>query len=536
MEDKMTQHVKIRVWEGAFILTIAGLFMKVLSAFYRIPYQNIAGDIGFYIYQQVYPIGGIALALSTYGFPVVISKLIAEKDELQDDAGMNKILYTSLYMLSIIGILLFSFLYIGADWIAGIMGDLELVLLIKVVSFSFLLLPITSILRGYFQGRKTMTPTALSQVTEQTIRVCTILILSYLLISHDYDIYFAGAGAVFGSITGAIAAIGILLYFALRQKKGTQKKQQRSTISSVEVIKAVLGQGITICISGLILILIQLMDSFSLYSLLLQSGLEETTAKEMKGVYDRGQPLIQLGTVVATSLSLALVPLIASAKKREDLPFIHTKISLSLRLSLMVGIGATIGLACIIKPTNIMLFQNQSGSQVLWLLSFSILFTSLALTLAPILQGLGHPGISALVVLAGIGLKWWLNQLLIPSYQLIGAAVATVIAFVFIALVQWLILKKKVQGVFVSTHSLSKMVLSAFIMFITIRGYYFVLSLMIDPAGDSRLLATFSSLTGVVLGGVVYIICIIKGQVFTDEELSLVPMGDKLTNIRRKIS
>ena len=38
---------------------------------------------------------------------------------------------------------------------------------------------------------------------------------------------------------------------------------------------------------------------------------------EMKGVYDRGQPLVQMGILIASTLALAIVPLIAhhSAKK-----------------------------------------------------------------------------------------------------------------------------------------------------------------------------------------------------------------------------
>lgn len=63
---------------GAVILTLAGLFTKILSASYRIPYHHIAGDVGFYIYQQVYPLYGIILQISTYGFPVIISKLVSE--------------------------------------------------------------------------------------------------------------------------------------------------------------------------------------------------------------------------------------------------------------------------------------------------------------------------------------------------------------------------------------------------------------------------------------------------------------------------
>src|SRR5690606_11387476 len=97
-----------RIWEGAFVLAFAGLITKILSAGYRIPYQNIAGDIGFYIYQQAYPIYGIVLVLSTYGFPVIISKLLAEKLEEHDVASAMKILYITLLTLLGLGIAIFS--------------------------------------------------------------------------------------------------------------------------------------------------------------------------------------------------------------------------------------------------------------------------------------------------------------------------------------------------------------------------------------------------------------------------------------------
>ena len=42
-----------RTMEGAFILTIASFIAKILSAVYRVPFQNLVGDEGFYVYQQV---------------------------------------------------------------------------------------------------------------------------------------------------------------------------------------------------------------------------------------------------------------------------------------------------------------------------------------------------------------------------------------------------------------------------------------------------------------------------------------------------
>ncbi len=520
---------KHKIWEGAFILTIAALITKLLSALYRIPYQNIAGDIGFYIYQQVYPFYGIALVLSTYGFPVVISKLIAEYGVKKNTEAMKKIIFFSFFVISIFGWCAFSLLYFGANHISVFMGDPNLTPLIKIVSLSFLLLPVISIIRGFFQGIRTMTPTAVSQVTEQSVRVVTILFLSWILISSGYGVYAAAAGAIFGSITGGIAAIFTLAYFLLKKKTHRlEHKASTTTITGSIVVKSILGQGFTICISGLVLVLIQLIDAFSLYAYLLSSGIEETLAKQLKGIYDRGQPLIQLGTVVATSLSLTLVPLITSAKTRNDHQFISEKSNLAIRISLVVGIGASVGLASVIEPTNIMLFKDTSGSDVLFVLAFSILFTSLALTISPILQGLGSAFVSALIVLVGMAIKWGLNYILIPLNQTMGAAIATVLAFLIIAFLHSLVLQGRILKPLITLRPIMMMVLSSIIMAITVISYIAFLSWMFIDIENSRVMAVFAAISGVVIGGVVYIFFILKGKVFSDKELSLIPMGDRL--------
>ncbi|MBE4906671.1 polysaccharide biosynthesis protein [Bacillus luteolus] len=521
--------------EGAFILTIAGIIIKILSAAYRVPYQNIVGDIGFYIYQQIYPIYGIALVLSTYGFPVVISKLIAERYEHEDDSGAQRILIISFFLLSLMGIVSFSFLYWGAGLIAGMMGDNELSSLIKVTSFSFLLLPVISLIRGYFQGRNNMIPTATSQIVEQLVRVVTILLFSYLLLLNGYSVYEAGAGAIFGSVLGGFTAILVLFYFLFDKKTLPFKKVnwQKVKQSSRGTIKVIVIQGFTISVSGLLLIVIQLVDSFTLYSLLVSNGIEETSAKTLKGVYDRGQPLIQLGTVVATSLSLTLVPLIASAKKREDFTFIIKKVSISLKIAVVIGVGAAVGLASIITPTNRMLFQNSTGSQELMILVVSIFFTTIILTISAILNGLGYSYFPAISVIIGVFIKMGLNMLLIPSYSILGAALATVIAFLLVATLNGLFLYKKLPIKIINNRTIAMTMVAAGAMVSTLFIYQSALYIILGAIVDTRLFSTLHSLSAVLLGGLVYILVIIRGNVFTREELSYFPLGEKASILLR---
>ncbi|EHL2817449.1 oligosaccharide flippase family protein, partial [Listeria monocytogenes] len=72
----MSERSMKRLMKGAAWLTAASLISKILSAIYRVPFQNMVGDVGFYIFQQVYPIYGIAMTLALGGFPVVISKML----------------------------------------------------------------------------------------------------------------------------------------------------------------------------------------------------------------------------------------------------------------------------------------------------------------------------------------------------------------------------------------------------------------------------------------------------------------------------
>ena len=92
----------------------------------------------------------------------------------------------------------------------------------------------------------------------------------------------------------------------------------------------------------------------------------------MKGVYDRGQPLVQMGILIASTLALAIVPLIAhhSAKKagRGALPFIR----LTFRTAFLFGWAAAAGLALVLPYVNEMLFETRDGSVALIIFSLQI--------------------------------------------------------------------------------------------------------------------------------------------------------------------
>ena len=518
------------MWRGAFILTIAAFITKVLSAFYRVPYQNMAGDIGFYIYQQVYPIYGIVLVLATYGYPVVISKMIAECHARNDEEGIAYILRLSFYFLLILGVIGFTILYIGADWIASLMGDPALAWLIEIVSFSFLLFPFLSVLRGYFQGKNNMVPTALSQVIEQFVRVMAILLLLYILLKEGKTIYEAGAGAIFGSLIGGFAAIMFLAAYWLKRRP-KQPVGKGENLKWKEIVFSLLLQGFAICITNMMLVLMQFVDSMTLLSLLISNNVQAEAAKVLKGIYDRGQPLIQLGTVIATAFSLVLVPLISRERQLGNETLVREKVRLSFRISMVVGLGAALGLACIVRPTNIMLFEDNLGSLELIVLGGSILFTSASLTIAAIFQGMGYQWLPVIGVFIGVLIKGLLNMLLVPLYETVGAALATLIAYIAIFIFFYSQLYAKLDFHLVGKRELLPIVIAALAMVIVLQLYLWGSNELSGFLEEKRLFAASQALVGVVVGGFVYIIMVLRGKVFSKQELSLLPLGEKLTKL-----
>ncbi len=526
MEPRRNQDVL----KGVFILTIGAILTKILSAVYRIPFQNMVGDVGFYIYQQVYPFYGLALVLTTNGFPVIISKLYAEKKGRSDEFEATRLLITSFFFLFVVGMLAFSGMYFGADFLAGKMKDPHLAVLFRVISIIFIILPFNSVFRGYFQGNGDMLPTAVSQVGEQFIRVTTIIVLAALFIHEGYSLYIVGGGAAFGSITGGIVSGVILAAYFSKRKRNNRLSiiailRSVNTEEVIDIVKTLTFQGFAICITGMLLIFIQMADSINLYTLLISSGIGKFEAKQLKGIYDRGQPLLQLGTVLATSMSLSLVPLISSEKVKKSKEVLVNKIQTALKISIMVGAGGSIGLMCIIKPTNVMLFENSQGSNILAIICLLILFSSIIITISSILQGLGVSILPAGIILLGFSIKCLLNVPLVLHFGTFGAAIASVVAMVLILILLSIKLTRVVGQKVVPKGYIRTITFASFIMGSSLLGYIKVTD-MFSPGG--RLIASLQSLSAVVIGGTLYLIFVLKSGIFKEEELVLLPFGSKL--------
>src|SRR5699024_7305038 len=256
---------------GAFILTIAGLLSKVLSATYRIPLQNLTGDLGFYIYQQVYPLLGTVMILALYGFPTAISKLTTEQ-VLENKSLTTISFYLPLFIiLFMINGVFFIALYSLSPVIVTWMGDEQLLRSFRFAAFLFLLIPFIALLRGVTQGKGMMEQTAYSQIAEQLIRVTIIIAASYLIFIGKLNIYQIGEAGVLATLLGMVIALFVFAWF-IPKKKHPPLKEESTNVPWKYYLITCLLVGVLATFNHLILLLMQMVDTLTIVPSLIESG------------------------------------------------------------------------------------------------------------------------------------------------------------------------------------------------------------------------------------------------------------------------
>lgn len=111
-----------------------------------------------------------------------------------------------------------------------------------------------------------------------------------------------------------------------------------------------------------------------------------------------------------------------------------------------------------------MLFENQLGSSVLGVLSFVILFTSIITPMIAIMQGLGNLFYPAVVIVFSFPIKYGLNSLLVPSFDTMGAAYATVITLAIVCILITIKFKKMVKIPLVSFAFIRTVITASLVM------------------------------------------------------------------------
>ncbi|OJG42455.1 polysaccharide biosynthesis protein [Enterococcus gilvus] len=517
--------------QGAFVLTAASFIAKLLSAVYRVPYQNFAGDEGFYVYQQVYPIYGIAMTLALTGLPQFISKYVVEKKEPRKQRQALEELFP---LISSFGLMLWAIFFFSAYPFAVWMGDAKLAPLIRVVSFTFVIMPFLSITRGEFQGKLLMVPTAVSQVVEQLIRVGVIIIAAWSFRQFGWNVYHTGTVAMSGALVGGVAAVAVLWYYR-RKILSTSifLKLPRVGGNTVKLAKRVALEGGLMTVYSGLLILFQLIDSFTVKKALVDFGLSEHGAKLAKGVYDRGQPLVQLGLVVALALSSSFLPLLTRYLINNDRRMFVKTSQVFLRLTCAIAAAASIGLAMLLPYVNYALFKDYQGNATLVLFVFAIFLMAMVQAYQSIAQSQNEYRSSLQAAGVGLLLKVVTTGGLTNQFGTIGASLSTLLGLAVALFVLHYACNRETRAYGKQRHFMRNLFICLAGMIIVLLCYYGGISIIFG-AIQKRSFALVAAIFGVGIGGSAFLMLAIQLRLLTIREWLMLPFGSKLLRINWK--
>ncbi|MGX7014573.1 putative polysaccharide biosynthesis protein [Vagococcus silagei] len=509
--------------QGTMILTITSLIVKILSAVYRVPFQNLVGDEGFYVYQQVYPIYGIGMTLALSGLPVYLSKLIAAEEK---PSKARQYTYLFFVMVSVLSFIAFLVLFLGSNQMALLMGDVKLASSIRAVSFLYLVVPFLASYRGGYQGQLNMRPTAFSQLVEQGVRVIIILLAGAIYTVVEISIYKVGMLAMLGSVFGAIGGL-LVLIFMNREGVKLFEKPQLTKQEIQRFFRRLLSEGGTLCIFSAYLVFFQLVDSFAVKNALEISGVSELLAKTTKGIYDRGQPLVQVGLVISVSMTTTFIPLLTRYFANNQEKSYEKLVQSFLKLSFTVSSAAGVGLALVLPYINVTLFKDNKEGLSLSLYALSVFFVAMIQAYQAIYQSRNRVKLPFLAAIVGLFVKLMLTANLTIAYGTVGTSLSTIIGLATCLIAMHLKLKKDLEfSLFSWTYYVKiGITLGSMIALLSFYQRFLAQWLWIDWG---RMVTLLLTLVGVGLGVGIVIICLIHLKIFTTDEWDMLPGGKKM--------
>ena len=406
--------------KGAAWIAAGGFVAKVIGALYRIPLTNLIGGKGLGLYQLVYPVYCLLLTVSATGIPSSIAKLTAER--IARGENDRAVLKTAMKLFVLIGLTGSLVMALVAPWLAKMQGSEGVLSGYYALAPSVLLVSAISVFRGWFQGRNHMFPTALSEVTEQLVKVGVGLPLAYFF-RNDVEkavVYLLLAVSVSELVTLVMMAV---LY--RREKRGEMGNEG----GRVEM-KSVLRLSIPVTLSSILLPLSGLLDSVLAPRLLSAYASDAVT---LFGLFSGGAvTVVNLPVSVCYGIAAASVPRVAMVTEGR-----RRRVLSSLGLTLLVGGGSALGLYLFAEPAAKIIFRSLEGEELETLIGLIKAFSVSAMTLSAVqtlsacLTAQGKPQYAAISMALAMLVKtvlyvFWLRD---PTISVFGLAYATNIAY-----------------------------------------------------------------------------------------------------------
>ena len=533
--------------EGTVIATVFIFLVKILGMLYVVPFYSIVGSRGAALYSYAYNIYLIFLSISSAGIPSAISKLISEYETLGYLEAKTRTYKISKKIISILSLLSFVLLFAFAKPIAHlIIGDMtggntinDIAFVIRCVSVSILVVPFLSVTKGYLQGHKIMTPSSVSQLIEQIVRIAIMLIGSYLIYKvFNGTLTLAVGVSLLGAFFGALVADLYLIIKIRNNKKdlNLDKKYKRDSITSKEIVKKIASYSIPIIIINLITNVYSSTDMILVSRTIQHLGYSASDVEFITSSISTWCPKISMIiNSIVLGMTMSLIPNIVSSYVKKDYENVNEKINKALQIILYTSIPMTVGISILSTPIWTIFYNtNHYGGLILSINIFTALLVNINISTSTMLQSMNKFKAVYLSVILGfvtnglldVPMMYLCKYIGIESF--IGSIIATCIGYFLSIGVSIYYLKKESKDLkFNTTINITYRVLFAVaIMFMVLFALNKVLPFNLYTRSGAMTVTVINS----IIGAIIYIIITYKLNVI-DEVFG----RDFIDKIKRKL-
>lgn len=387
---------KSKFVKSTLILIIGGFITKILGMIIKIVMTRLVGTEGIGLYMMISPTFMLLITLAQLGFPIAISKLVAE------DRGNNKNIVFSIIPISIIiNIIIIIFLLFFSGFLATtLLKDPNLKIPLLCVGLVLPFISISSILRSYFFGKQKMIPHVVSNVTEDIIRLITLIIGIPIFLTKG--IYSAISFIVLSNIFSEITSIIVLFIFLPKNFNLTKK----DITPNSKNIKDVLNISLPSTGSRILGNIAYFFEPIIVTNVLLHIGYTNNFIVTEYGILNGYvMPLLTLPSFFTAAISQALLPVVSNSYSRNNVKYTSQKIKQAILFSLLIGIPATLIFMFFPNILLKVIYNTNEGIKYIKVLAPLFILHYIQSPLTSSLQAMGKAKCAMMGTLIGIIIK-----------------------------------------------------------------------------------------------------------------------------------
>ena len=414
---------------GAIILMIAGFISRIIGFIYRIYLSNLIGAEGMGLYQLIVPIYSLIILTLTSGVSIAVSKMVAEEAAKGHNINIKRISKIGLLLVLMASATISAFLYFNIDFIVNtVLKDSRTYFSVLIMIPCIPFIAAASAYKGYFYGIQEVTPTAVSQIVEQVVKIGILMALAsqFLEAGLGYACALATVGMAVGEMSNLIV---LAIYYRYKKYRHTVANSNIGLIRKRKLIKSILTCAVPISFNRFIISIMMAVEVILIPQRLLVGGLNYIQCMEEYGkLMGMAMPLIFFPALVTTSLATTLVPAISESISLKNFSRVNYRISKSIQITMVLGFIFMALFACYPDKIADMIYPRQNVGNTLFLLSFTCIFLYLQQILTGVMNGLGKQGLLLTNSIVGSIIRISCVYFLIPEHGIPAYIIGIIIS------------------------------------------------------------------------------------------------------------